>query len=175
MTKLNVSFPATCCGRRQGQDLRAEKVFLRSPMGFLSRKRTTKFIEKWRTSAAALLLGSTLAIAGCAASSESRLAADRDAINREMPLVAEYENKRAELKKAIGFLVGQGLFDGASGKQLKESMDIEYVYYEASIISLAHGNMSDYRAFVELAEKELERAKGVLTARVQALQSERAS
>ena len=54
-------------------------------------------------------------------------------------------------------------------------MDIEYVYYEASIVSLAHGNMQDYRNFVQLAERELNRVKTVLTARVQALQSERAS
>jgi hypothetical protein len=118
-----------------------------------------------------------LIFAGCAASKPEtvNVAADREAINREMPLVATYENKRNELKKAIGFLMVNGLFDVDSSRQLKESMDIEYVYYEASIVSLAHGNMDDYRNFVQLAEKELNRAKTILTARVQALQSERAS
>jgi len=101
--------------------------------------------------------------------------ADREAIQRALPIVTAYENKREELKKAIGFLFAHGLLDRDSGKQVKESMDIEYVYYEASIISLAHGNMDDYRNFVQLAEKELDRAKTTVTARVQALQGERAS
>lgn len=62
--------------------------------------------------------------------------ADREAIQRALPIVTAYENKREELKKAIGFLFAHGLLDRDSGKQVKESMDIEYVYYEASIISL---------------------------------------
>lgn len=134
---------------------------------------TTKEIK---IAAVALLSAASLALAGCATVTAEKIAADREAINREMPLVAEYENKRNDLKRAISFLVTHGLFDRDSDKQqLKESMDIEYVYYEASIISLAHGNMSDYRNFVQLAEKELDRAKSVVTTRVQALQAERAS
>jgi hypothetical protein len=124
---------------------------------------------------ASLLLLCSLSVAGCTTSEPARIAADREAINREMPLVAQYENKRNDLKKAITFLMMHDLFDPNSGKQVKESMDIEFVYYEASIVSLAHGNMDDYRNFVRLAERELERVKTILTARVQALQSERAS
>src|SRR5262245_38887889 len=100
-------------------------------------------------------------------------AADREAIQAALPVISEYENKRQEVKKAITLLLAHGLFDSHSGKEVKESMDIEYVYYEASIISLAHGNMDDYRKFVQLAEKELDRAKTTLTARVQALQTDR--
>lgn len=48
-------------------------------------------------------------------------------------------------------------------------MDIEHVYYEASLISLARGEMQDYRAYVDLADKELERTKFTLTSRMQAL------
>jgi len=134
-------------------------------------------ITQFQSHAAKLLVVSALIFGGCAASTPAPLnmAADREAINREMPLVAQYEDKRNELKKAIGFLMVNGLFDADSGQQVKESMDIEYVYYEASIVSLANGNMQDYRNFVQLAERELNRVKTVLTARVQALQSERAS
>jgi hypothetical protein len=102
-------------------------------------------------------------------------AADREAIQRALPAISEYEHKRQDVKKAITFLIAHGLFDSDSGKEVKDSMDIEYVYYEASIISLAHGNMDDYRNFVQLAEKELDRAKTAVTARVQALKADRAS
>jgi hypothetical protein len=53
----------------------------------------------------------------------------------------------------------KGLLDSKSGKELKESLDIEYVYYEASIVSLARGEIDDYRSYVALAQKELDRAK----------------
>ena len=135
-------------------------------------------IAQFKPQAASLLLVSSLIFAGCGAATPAPVnlaAADRESINREMPLVTDYENKRNELKKAIGFLMMNGLFDTETGRQVKEAMAIEYVYYEASIVSLAHGNMHDYRNFVQLAERELNRAKTVLTARVQALQSERAS
>src|SRR5262245_59777749 len=124
---------------------------------------------------ASLALAVSLAIAGCAAAPQERVVADRDAISRELPMMAKYENKRRDLRKAIGFLAANGLFDRASSQEVKDSMDVEYVYYEASIISLAHGNMDDYRNFVRLAEKELERAKMALTARVQALREGPAS
>jgi len=125
--------------------------------------------------AASLLLASLLIVAGCATATPTRIAADRDTVSREMVLVLEYEKKRNELKKAIGFLAINGLFDSATDTQVKESMSIEYIYYEASLVSLAHGDLADYRNFIMLAERELTRATTVLTARVQALQSERAS
>jgi hypothetical protein len=95
--------------------------------------------------------------------------ADREAINREMPLVSEYEARRNEVKKAVNVLAMNGLFDGTSGKEVKESLDIEYVYYEASIISLARGEMDEYRNYVAMAQKELDRAKSAVVARVQNL------
>lgn len=97
--------------------------------------------------------------------------AARDQISREMPLVVSYENKRNAVKKAIGFLAVNGIMDHETGRQVKESMDIEHVYYEASLISLARGEMGDYRAYVGLAEQELERTKSAITTRVQALQT----
>jgi hypothetical protein len=66
-------------------------------------------------------------------------------------------------------LAMKGLLDSKSGKELKESLDIEYVYYEASIVSLARGEMDDYRSYVALAQKELDRAKNTVMARVQNL------
>ena len=125
--------------------------------------------------AASLLLASLLIVAGCATATPTRIAADRDTVSREMVLVLEYEKKRNELKKAIGFLAVNGLFDSTTDTEVKESMSIEYIYYEASLVSLAHGDLADYRNFIMLAERELTRATTVLTARVQALQSERAS
>jgi hypothetical protein len=106
--------------------------------------------------------------ASCSTSSQLKVA-DREAINREMPLVAEYEGKRNEVKKAVNVLAMNGLFDGSSGKEVKESLDIEYVYYEASIISLARGEMDEYRNYVALAQKELDRAKSAVVARVETL------
>ena len=124
----------------------------------------------------ALTIALVASIASCTtASVPMSKPADREAIQRALPMVAEYEKRRMELKKAITFLFAHGLLDPDSGQQVKESMDIEYVYYEASIISLAHGNMDDYRNFVQLAEQELDRAKTAVATRVQALQSKRAS
>jgi hypothetical protein len=108
-------------------------------------------------------------VAGCAVNSQQKIPADREAINREMPLVAAYEGRRNELKKAVGMLAMNGLFDASSGKEVKESLDIEYVYYEASIISLARGEMDEYRNYVALAQQELDRAKSVVLTRVQNL------
>jgi len=107
-------------------------------------------------------------MASCSTTPHPRVA-DREAINREMPLVAEYEGKRNEVKKAVNVLAMNGLFDGSSGKEVKESLDIEYVYYEASIVSLARGEMDEYRNYVALAQKELDRAKSAVVARVESL------
>jgi hypothetical protein len=115
------------------------------------------------------LASAILAFIGCSANSPQRLPADREAISREMPLVAQYEGKRNEVKKAVNVLAVNGLFDTISGKEVKESLDIEYVYYEASIISLARGDMDEYRNYVALAQKELDRAKSAVVARVQTL------
>jgi hypothetical protein len=105
-------------------------------------------------------------LGGCATSSVVSAPANREAISREMPLVVEYEGRRNEVKKAVSFLALNGLLDSASGKEVKESLDIEYVYYEASIISLARGDMKQYRSYVALAGEELDRAKSVVLARM---------
>ncbi|MGH7823989.1 MAG: hypothetical protein ACREQ7_02245 [Candidatus Binatia bacterium] len=107
------------------------------------------------------------AIAGCSVPSKP---ADREQINQEMPLVVKYETKRNAVKKAIYFLVAKGMIDNQTGREVKESMDIEHVYYEASLISLARGEMADYRAYVGLAEQELDRTKSTITKRVNAFQ-----
>jgi hypothetical protein len=117
----------------------------------------------------AIMFALLLAIAGCSTYPLHRMPAGREAINREMPLVAEYEGRRNEVKKAVNMLAMNGLFDNASGREVKESLDIEYVYYEASIISLARGEMDEYRSYVALAQKELDRAKSAVVARVQNL------
>ena len=49
--------------------------------------------------AASLLLASVLTLAGCAAATPTRIAADRETISREMALVLEYEKKRNEPKE----------------------------------------------------------------------------
>jgi hypothetical protein len=95
--------------------------------------------------------------------------AEREAINREMPLIVQYESKRNALKKAIALLAIRGVIDERTGAEVKQSMDIEHVYYEASLISLARGEMRDYRAYVAAADKELERTKSALTMRMEAL------
>ena len=109
------------------------------------------------------------AIVGCSINTPQKVPADREAISREMPLVAKYEGKRSEIKNAVNMLAMKGLFDGPSGQEVKESLDIEYVYYEASIISLARGEMEEYRSYVALAEKELDRAKSAVITRVKNL------
>ncbi|HWO41632.1 MAG TPA: hypothetical protein VNO43_07515 [Candidatus Eisenbacteria bacterium] len=113
-----------------------------------------------------VVLLSLFAVLGCAATPKP---ADREQINREMPLVVDYENKRNAVKQAIYVLAAKGIIDQETGRQVKESMDIEHVYYEASLISLARGEMAEYRAYVGLAEQELNRTKSAITNRVKAL------
>lgn len=124
-----------------------------------------------RTIAKVALLSGALALIflACTSVAPPSITADRDAINKEMPLVAEYENKRTGVRQAIRLLVTHGAIDRMSGAKVKEAMDIEYVYYEASLVSLAHGQMERYRSFVHLAEAELDRVRNVLGPHLQAL------
>ena len=125
--------------------------------------------KKTRRVLVLVALASGMLVMSCSMNSQKVVPADREAINREMPLVAEYDTKRDEVKRAVNMLAMKGLLDSQSGKELKESLDIEYVYYEASIVSLARGEMDDYRSYVALAQKELDRAKSTVMARVQNL------
>ncbi len=54
-----------------------------------------------------------------------------------------------------------GLSQGKS-KELKSHLDIYYVYYLASNVQLARGNMIAYQAHLELAEKELDVMESIL-------------
>jgi hypothetical protein len=46
--------------------------------------------------------------------------------------------------------------------ELKTHLDIYYVYYLASNVQLAKGNMTSYQAHLELAEKELDVMESIL-------------
>lgn len=121
------------------------------------------------------LLVSALLAVGCVPGTEPTSVADREAINREMPLIAEYEDKRSGVKKAIAFLVAHEAFDQLAIKKIKEVMNIEFVYYEASLVSLARGAMGEYRSFVHLADLELERVKVILQPHFDAIDRELSS
>ncbi len=54
-----------------------------------------------------------------------------------------------------------GLSQGKSS-ELKTHLDIYYVYYLASNVQLAKGNMTSYQAHLELAEKELDVMESIL-------------
>ncbi len=54
-----------------------------------------------------------------------------------------------------------GLTKGKS-KELKKHLDIYYVYYLASNVQLASGDMAAYQAHVALAERELEVMESLL-------------
>jgi len=54
-----------------------------------------------------------------------------------------------------------GLSQGKSS-ELKTHLDIYYVYYLASNVQLAKGNMFAYQAHLELAEKELDVMESIL-------------
>ena len=54
-----------------------------------------------------------------------------------------------------------GLSQGKSS-ELKGHLDIYYVYYLASNVQLAKGNMTSYQAHLELAEKELDVMESIL-------------
>lgn len=115
----------------------------------------------------------TFSAAACQAPDPESLAVgDREAINREMPLVTEYENRRNGVKNTIGFLASLEAIDAASIVRVKEFLNIEHVYYEASLISLARGKMDSYRSFVHLAEQELERVRAVLLPHLEALDAQ---
>ena len=54
-----------------------------------------------------------------------------------------------------------GLSQGKS-KELKQHLDVYYVYYLASNVQLARGDMVAYEAHVQLAEKELDVMEKIL-------------
>ena len=54
-----------------------------------------------------------------------------------------------------------GLSQGKS-TELKSHLDIYYVYYLASNVQLARGNMNAYQTHLELAEKELDVMESIL-------------
>lgn len=105
-------------------------------------------------------LGIILASGLAACSQVSPVPRERLAANiRPMLKIEERYN---QLKEAIQILGSMGKVDGETMKDLKAHSDVYYLYYWASAVQLAGGNMESYRAHVKLAEKELESIEHIL-------------
>lgn len=109
-------------------------------------------------------LAFSLALFGCHAPEVPRIA-DREEVALEMPLLAEYETRRGQLRNTIGYMGASGMLaslDAEALSKIKEAWDTEYVYYHAAVVALAEGRFPQYRAYVALAQKELDRITEIL-------------
>lgn len=105
-------------------------------------------------------LGIILASALAACSQISPI--PRERLTANMTPILKIEERYNQLKEAIQILGSMGKVSGETMKELKAHSDVYYLYYWASAVQLAGGNMESYRAHVKLAEKELESIELIL-------------
>lgn len=86
----------------------------------------------------------------------------RERLAQNISPILKIEERYNQLKEAIQILGSMGKVDGETMKDLKAHSDVYYLYYWASAVQLAGGNMESYRAHVKLAEKELESIENIL-------------
>jgi hypothetical protein len=80
--------------------------------------------------------------------------APRSLIVANMEPIVQLEKQAAEVLSKVEYLVLIGGADHVLG-ELKESYDVYYVYHRAAAVVLAQGDLESYRAYVDLAQKEL--------------------
>ncbi len=90
----------------------------------------------------------------------------RDQLAENIVPILEIEERFDQVKNSIQILGSLGRINGAILKKMKGHSDIYYVYYWASAVHLAGGDVESYLAHVKLAEEELEALEKIIKARL---------
>jgi len=100
---------------------------------------------------------------GLAACSQVRLEPiPRDQLADNIAPILKMEKRLDQVMYYTKMLGSLGGLSQGKSTQLKSHLDIYYVYYLASNVQLAKGNMVSYQAHLKLAEKELDVMESIL-------------
>lgn len=86
----------------------------------------------------------------------------RDQLLANMGPILRVEKRFDQVRYYTQMLGSLGEISEGKTKELKKHLDIYYIYYLASNIHLARGNMESYLAHVKLAERELDVMEAIL-------------
>ena len=86
----------------------------------------------------------------------------RDQLAQHIDPILKMERRLDQVMYYTKMLGSLGGLSQGKSKELKQHLDVYYVYYLASNVQLARGDMVAYQAHVELAEKELDVMEKIL-------------
>jgi len=103
-----------------------------------------------------------LALVGCLTACSAIGPIPRDRLAANMAPILEIEKRFNQVRYYTQTLSSLGWISEEKWEELKPHYDIYYVYYLASSIHLAKGEMKSYLAHVQMAEKELDVIEAIL-------------
>ncbi len=86
----------------------------------------------------------------------------RDQLAENIAPILDMEKRLDQVMYYNKMLVSLGGLSQSKSRELKKHLDVYYVYYLASNIQLARGNMESYQAHIELAKIELDTMESIL-------------
>ena len=86
----------------------------------------------------------------------------RDQLAQHIDPILNMERRLDQVMYYTKMLGSMGGLTQGKSKELKQHLDVYYVYYLASNVQLAKGDMEAYRAHVALAERELDVMEKIL-------------
>ena len=109
-----------------------------------------------------LALSLVLAMGMAACSQVQVVPISRDQLVENIDPILKMEKRIDQVMYYAKMLGSLGGLSQGKSSELKTHLDIYYVYYLASNVQLAKGNMTSYQAHLELAEKELDVMESIL-------------
>lgn len=86
----------------------------------------------------------------------------RDQLTANLVPILKIQHRSSQMKNVIQVLGSVGTLNGQTLEELKGHYDVYFIYYSASTVYLAGGNMVSYLAYVKLAEEELDAMEQLL-------------
>ena len=116
-----------------------------------------------------ILIGAiSLFLAGGLAACSAVGPVPRDQLAKNIVPILKIEERFDQVKNSIQILGSLGRINGEILKKMKGHSDIYYVYYWASAVHLAGGDVESYLAHVKLAEEELKALEEIIKAKLAA-------
>ncbi len=106
----------------------------------------------------AFLLFGVIGLGACAQVSPM----PRDQLTANLVPILKIEQRSSQMKNVIQVLGSVGTLNGQTLEELKGHYDVYFIYYSASTVYLAGGNVASYLAYVKLAEEELDAMEQLL-------------